>query len=160
MCYFDFGLTHRLLSPSFIHLCTSLHAQHWGSLMHATKQTGWVGWIAQASVGPILGSCMTHPLSLLPSVLSHPWNKHQTPGKLCTKHDTWNQTWYHLHVRATLFHNYTLKQHVVCLHWRLVVLFLYSQNSYRLFFSYYLTFFSSHLLLNRIHRAWNRILVI
>ena len=24
----DFGLAHRLLSPSFIHLCTSLHAQN------------------------------------------------------------------------------------------------------------------------------------
>ena len=33
----------------------------------------------------------------------------------------WNQMWYHLHLRATLFHNYTMKQHGVCLHWRLLV---------------------------------------
>ena len=33
----------------------------------------------------------------------------------------WNQMWYHLHLRATLFHNYTIKRHGVCLHWRLLV---------------------------------------
>ena len=79
--------------------------------MHATKQTGWVGWIAQASEVPTLGSWVTHPLSVLPSVpMSHPWNKHQTLYKLCTKQDMWNQTWYHLHLGATLFYNYTIKQ--------------------------------------------------
>ena len=36
----DFGLANRLVNPSFIHLCTNLHAQHSGSLVHATKQTG------------------------------------------------------------------------------------------------------------------------
>ena len=29
--------------------------------------------------------------------------------------------WNHLHLRATLFHNYTIKQRGVCLHWRLLV---------------------------------------
>ena len=24
------------------------------------------------------------------------------------KQDTWNQTWYHLYLKATLFHNYTI----------------------------------------------------
>ena len=33
----------------------------------------------------------------------------------------WNQTWYHLHLRATLFHNSTIEQCEVCLHWRLLV---------------------------------------
>ena len=63
-----------------------------------------------------------YPLSVLPSVFtSHPRNKHQTPCKPCTKQDMWNQTWYHLHLRATSFHNYTIEQRVACLHWRLLV---------------------------------------
>jgi len=33
----------------------------------------------------------------------------------------WNQMWYHLHLRATLLHNYTIEQRGVCLHWRLLV---------------------------------------
>jgi len=32
-----------------------------------------------------------------------------------------NQTWYRLHLRVTLFHNYTIEQCRVCLHWRLLV---------------------------------------
>ena len=99
-----FWLAHRLLAPSFTPLCINLHAQH----VHITKWTGWVGWITQASEGPTLGSWVTHPLSMLPNVSkSHHWNEHQTPCKPCTKQDTWIQTWYHLHLRATLFHNYT-----------------------------------------------------
>ena len=49
----DFVLAHRLLRPLFIHLCSNLYAQHQGSLVHVAKQTGWVGWIAHASEGPI-----------------------------------------------------------------------------------------------------------
>ena len=84
--------------------------------MYTTKWTGWVGWIAKASEDPSLGSWVTHPLSVLPGVpTSHLWNKHQKPCKPCTKQDMWNQTWYQLHFRATLFHNYwyTIKQSVV-----------------------------------------------
>ena len=99
-----FWLAHRLLAPSFTHLCTNLHAQH----VHITKRTGWVGWITQATEGPTLGSWVTHPLSMLLNVSkSHHWNEHQTLCEPCTKQDTWNQTWYHLHLRATLFNNYT-----------------------------------------------------
>ena len=35
--------------------------------------------------------------------------------------DIWNQTWYLLHLKATSFHYYTIKQYGVCLHWRLQV---------------------------------------
>ena len=49
----------------------------------------------------------------IPSVPTfHPWNKHQTPCKPCTKQDTRN----HLYLRVTLFHNYTIKQRGLCLH--------------------------------------------
>ena len=63
------------------HSCTQPIEQY------ATKQTlGWVGWLAQASEGPTLGSWVTHPLSVLPSVPTpHPWSEHQTPCKPCTK---------------------------------------------------------------------------
>ena len=46
--------------------------------------------------------------------------KHQTPCKPC-RTCAWNQMWYNLHLRATLFHNYTIEQQGVCLHWRLLV---------------------------------------
>ena len=51
------------------------------------------------------------------------WNKHQTPCKPCTKQDMWNQTWYvPLILGDTFFHNYTLKQCEVCLHWSCLIM--------------------------------------
>ena len=80
--------------------CTTL-----GSPVHATKPTKWMGWIPQASGWPTV----TRPLSMLPCVpRSHPWNKHQTPCWPCSKQEMSNQMWYHLHLRATLFHNYAI----------------------------------------------------
>ena len=53
-------------------------------LTRACNQTN--RWVAQTSEGPTLGSWVTHPLSVLPSLpMSHPWNKHQTPCKPCNK---------------------------------------------------------------------------
>ena len=57
---------------------------------------------------------VTHPLFyLVCQLMFHPWNEHQTPYKPCTKQDMWSQTWF---LRATLFHNYTIKQRGVWLH--------------------------------------------
>ena len=97
----DFWLAYRLLSLWFI-ICV-------GTYMHNARAHFYTQpnrWIAQASEVPTLGSLVTHSLSVLPSVPRS--NKRQTPCKPCTKHDVWNQTWYHLHrsLRATLFHNY------------------------------------------------------
>ena len=76
---------------SFNYLCTNLHVQHQGSLVHVMKQTGLVGWRA-LHWGP---EWHTHWVCY--PVCQHPipaWNKHQTPCKPCTKQDMWNQTWY------------------------------------------------------------------
>ena len=72
------------------------------SVTHARNQANRMSGVDNASEGPTLASWETHPLSVLPSVpTSHPWNEHQTPCKPCTKQDMWNQTWYHLHLRAS-----------------------------------------------------------
>ena len=102
---------------SELYVCT----QH-VSTFH-THTLVWVRWVAEASEAPTLGSWVTHPLSVLHSVpLSHAWNKtpdtmHHALSRICA----WNQMWCHLHLRATLFHNYTIEQWGVCLHWRLLV---------------------------------------
>ena len=87
----DFELAHRLLSPSFIHLCTNLHTQHLASLMNATKWTGWVGWIAQACEGPTLGS-EWHTHWLCYPVCQHPIpeinTRHHANRALSRIHDT------------------------------------------------------------------------
>ena len=46
-------------------------------------------------------------------------------SRICAR----NQTWYHLHLRATLFHNYTIEQCGVCLHWRLLVQYVFDSVS-------------------------------
>ena len=115
--------------PSMVKMESELYActQH-VSTFH-THTLVWVGWIREAFEVPTLGSWVTHPLSVLPSVpLSHPWNK--TPNTMQTMHqarhvhETKRDTMY-LHLSATLFHNNTIEQHGVCLHWRLLVLYLY-----------------------------------
>ena len=93
--------TCRLLIYLFVYqpTCTTL------GLTRACNETNRVGRVE----GPTLGSWVTHPLSVLPSVpTSYPWNKHQTPCKPCTKQGMWNQTWYIPLIPRG--HNYTLKQ--------------------------------------------------
>ena len=81
------GLAHRLLIYLFVYQPTRTTL----GLNRARNETNRVGGVE----GPTLGSWVTHSLSVSPSVpTSHPWNKHQTPCKPCTKQDMWNQTWY------------------------------------------------------------------
>ena len=71
------------------------------------------------------------PISSQPTTSRHntyqlPWNEHQTPSKPCIKQNMWKQTRYHFtenkhYLRATLFHNHTMTQHGVCLHWRFLL---------------------------------------
>ena len=53
--------------------------------------------------------------TVLPSVPINVSSLKWTPDtiKPCTKQDMWSQTWF---LRATLFHNYTIKRRGVCLH--------------------------------------------
>ena len=84
---------------------------------HSTHTLVWVGWIAEASEAPTLGSWVAHPLSVLPvchCLISE--TKHQTP---CTKQDVHETK---RGINYTLVHNYTIEQHGVCLHWWLLVI--------------------------------------
>ena len=111
----DFGLAHRLLSLSFIHLCTKPHTQQEALLMHATKWTGWVGWIAQA----MRGSWVTHPLCqcLIPETNTRHHANHAVSRTCETKHDAAYTSGPHAHFAPQLY----LKTVRVCLHWRLLV---------------------------------------
>ena len=51
--------------------------------------------------------------------------RHHALSRICAL----NQTWYHLRLRATLFRNYTIEQCRVCLHWRLLVQYVFDSVS-------------------------------
>ena len=75
--------------PSMVKTETELYLRTKHPHSTHTHTLVWVGWIAEASEASTLGSWVTHPLSVLPSVsMSHPWNKYQKPCKPCTKQDT------------------------------------------------------------------------
>ena len=113
-----FWLVHAFSYP-FVYqpTCTTL------GLTQVRNQTNRVSGVdSQTSEGPTLGSWVTQPLSVLPSVpTSHSWNQQQIPCKPCTKQDTWNQKWNHLHLSASLFHSNNINQRGICLHWILLV---------------------------------------
>ena len=82
------------------YVCTQ-HVSTFHTHTH-THTLVWVGWIAEASDAPTLGSWVTHPLSVLPSApTSHPWNKTHHANHALSRTCAWNQTWYYLHLRVT-----------------------------------------------------------
>ena len=100
--------------------------------MHAMKQTGLVGWRA-LHWGPewhthwVCYPVCQHPI---PEMNTRHHVNHAL-SRICeTKHDT-----YHLYLGATFFHNYTLKQCDVCLHWSYLImpkLFVFIKSIYLL----------------------------
>ena len=109
----DFGLAHRLLSPSFIHLCTNLHAQHYRA--HSCKhQMNRVSGIDSISLwGAYHGVLSDTPMHWVCCVANVP-SLNRTPDTI--KHavsrirETNCDTTYTTGL-ATLFQNYMTKQH-------------------------------------------------
>ena len=112
---------------SELYVCT----QH-VSTFH-THTLVWVGWIAEASEAPsypgVLSDTPTECVTQCATVPSLKQNTRHYANHALSRICARNQTWYHLHLRATLFHNYTIKQCGVCLHWRLLVQYVFDSVS-------------------------------
>ena len=106
---------------SFIYICvpTYTHNTRAHSCTQWNKQGWWGG-------GPYTGVLSDTPTECVTQCANIP-SLHETNtrhhanhvlSRICeTKHDT-----YHLYLGATFFHNYTLKQCKVCLHWSYLIM--------------------------------------
>ena len=84
----------------------SQHSQHYTPLMELHYSNSCQQFSAYIYSTHVLTSnrFLVYPLSVLPSV---PTSHLETNTRHHAKQDVVNQTWYHLHLRATSFHNYT-----------------------------------------------------
>ena len=83
----------------------------------------WVGWIAEASWGTysypgVLSDTPTECVTQCATVPSLKQNTRHHANHALSRICAWN-------LRATLFHNNTINQRRVCLHWRLLVTAMY-----------------------------------